>query len=199
MYSFNVLDEFHSLLSYAAIQSENRIREQYEAIRAENFENEDHLEGYKACLEDDFHQLEEAKKLGHALAITGLYRHVETQKRRVLKTTFPDMGKKKVDKIVSGDPQNEIDCTKLIGFAAVDELRMLNNLIKHAGSKADADIAKKYSGWVENMELQDLDKAYERLKPLVKQFMRAFVNEAFDRSPAFEAAPAKKVTGFIRN
>ncbi|PHN43103.1 hypothetical protein AO254_18335 [Pseudomonas syringae] len=195
LHSFDVLDEFHSLLHAAASQSEQNLRDQYEGLSPDSFENDEQMEAYRSYLEDDFYQLGEAKKLGHALAISGLYRQVETHIKRVLGSTFPDIGPKKISKILLGVPQSEIDGSKLLGFAAVDELRMLNNLIKHAGSKADADLAKKYAGWVENAELNDLDKAYERLKPLVKQYMRAFVNDAYDRSTAFEAAPAKTATG----
>lgn len=198
LHSFDVLDEFHSLLHSAASQSEKHLREQYEGLSADSFENEGEMEAYQSFLEDDFYQLGEAKKLGHALAISGLYRQVETHIKRVIGSTFPDIGQKKIGKILLGVPQLEIDGSKLVGFEAVDELRMLNNLIKHAGSKADADLANKYPVWVKNAELLDLDKAYERLKPLVKQYMRAFVIEAHDRSTAFETAPAKTVTGFSK-
>ncbi|MCP2072829.1 hypothetical protein [Pseudomonas lini] len=191
IHSFDVLDEFHSLLNSSATQSEKSLREQYEGLSEAGFENEGEMEAYRSYLEDDFYQLGEVKKLGHALAISGLYRQVETHIKRVLRTTFPDIGKKKIDKILRGEPQSEIDGSKLDGFDAVNELRMLNNLIKHAGSIVDAELASKYPVWVEKVELHDLDKAYDRLKPLVKEYMHAFVHEAYDHSAAFEAAPAK--------
>lgn len=196
MQDFDVLDEFHSLIHSAATQSEKRLNEQYECLNAASFEDESEMEAYQAFLEDDFHQLGEAKKLGHALAITGLYRQVETHIKRVLKSTFPDMGKGKIGKILRGEPQSEIDGSKLVGFDAVDELRMLNNLIKHANSTVDTDLAKKNPAWVEKDQLHGLDNAYERLKPLVKQYMRAFVYEAFDRSTAFEVAPVSTAADF---
>lgn len=196
MQSFDVLDEFHSLLRSAANQSEKHLREQYEGLSSDSFENEGEMEACQAFLEDDFYQLGEAKKLGHALAISGLYRQVETHIKRVLKSAFPAIGKNKIGEILRGIPHSEIDGSKLESFEALDELRMLNNLIKHGGSKVDADLAKKYPVWVENTELHDLDKVYDRLKPLVKNYMRAFVNEAFDRSDAFETAPPKTTAAY---
>lgn len=187
-HSFDVLDEFHSLLRSAAMHSEKRLQEEYEGITPANFEYELDMEDYRSILVDDFHQLVEVKKLGHALAISGLYRQVETHIKRVLRVTFPDIGKNKIKKIVSGEPQAEIDGSVLDGFDAVNELRMLNNLIKHAESIADVELANAYPGWVAGKELHDLDKAYDRLKPIVKRYVRAFVHEAYARSDAFEVA-----------
>lgn len=190
-HTFDVLDEFQSLLEFAWSQSEKRLREEYEGMTAYGFENEHAITDFRSFLEDDFHQLGEVKKLGDALAISALYRQVETQIRRVVGSTFPDANNKKKDKILLGKAVPEIDCSKLPGFDALNELRMLNNCIKHAGSKADAKLASAYPAWIENEELADLNKAYARLKPLAHQYLRAFIDEAYDRSSAFEASPAK--------
>lgn len=189
-YSFDVLDQFHDLLQTAANESEKRLQAEYDGLSPDSFECESHMEAYRSYLDDDFYQLGEAKKLGQALAITGLYRQVETQVKRALRPTFPDMGRKKIEKILRGIPQPEIDSSKLASFDAVNELRMLNNLIKHADSRIDKELATAYPIWVENAELHDLDKTYDRLKPLIEKFIHAFINEAYDRSDAFEAAPA---------
>ncbi|WP_154845760.1 hypothetical protein [Pseudomonas fluorescens] len=197
-HSFDVIDEFQVHLDSAWSQSEARLRKEYEGLSADGFDNELDMEDYRSFLEDDFYQLGEVKKLGQALALSGLYRQFETQVIRVLGSTFPNMGKAKKANILRGISEPEIDCSKLVGFAAVDELRLLNNIIKHAGSKASAELATKYPNWVENTELADLDKAYARLKPLVKQYTHAFVNEAYDQSVAFEAAPAKPASDFSK-
>ena len=197
-HSFDVIDEFQMHLDSAWSQSEARLRKEYAGLSADGFENEHDMEDYRSFLEDDFHQLGEVKKLGQALALTGLYRQLETQVMRVLGSTFPDMGNAKKANILRGIPEPEIDSSKLVGFTAVDELRLLNNIIKHAGSKVSTELATKYPNWVENFELADLDKAYARLKPLVKQYTRAFVNEAYDQSAAFESAPAKPASGFSK-
>jgi hypothetical protein len=194
-HSFDVLDEFQSQLNSAWSLSEKRLREELEGLSPERFENEYDMEAYRAFLEDDSYQLEEVKKLGQALALSGLYRQVETQVKRVLGLTFPDMGKNKKASVLRGEAVQEIDCSKLAGFDAVNELRLLNNIIKHAGSMADAELASKYPVWVANKELADLDQAYARLRPLVKQYMKAFVDEAYDRSAAFDAAPSRTTGG----
>lgn len=194
-HSFDVIDEFQIHLDSAWSQSEARLRKEYEGLNSAGFENEHDMEDYRSLLEDDYYQLGEVKKLGQALALSGLYRQFETQVMRVLGTTFPNMSKTKKANILRGIPEPEIDCSRLVGFAAVDELRLLNNIIKHAGSKASAELATKYPSWVENTELADLDKAYARLKPLVRQYTHAFVNEAYDQSAAFETAPAKPASG----
>jgi hypothetical protein len=184
-HSFDVLDEFISQLESAWTHSQKRLVAEYGGLSADNFENPHDMEDYRSFLEDDFYQLAEVKKLGQALAISGLYRQVETQIKRVLSSAYPDMGQDKRGKVLRGEPVTEIDCSKLSGFDAVDELRMLNNCIKHAGSVADANLASKYPTWQAQEELLDLDKAYARLKPLVKRYMHAFVNEAYDESVAF--------------
>lgn len=187
-YSFDVLDQFHEILQTAVSQSQRKTQEIYDGLNPNSFECESHMEAYQSYLEDDFYQLGEVQKLAHALALSALYRQIETQTKRVLRVTFPAMGKGKIDLIVSGKPQSEIDVSTLVGFAAVEELRLLNNIIKHADNKVNDKLAAVNPIWEKNSELKDLDKTYERLKPLVRDFMRAFINEAYDRSEEFETA-----------
>lgn len=189
----DVLDEFHSLLHSVCAQTEQSLAARYKGISPEDFEHEDDLEAYSSYLEDDFYQLEEAKKLGHALAIMGLYKQVETHINRVLRATFPDIGKGKRKSILIGDPQTEINGSKLAGHAALNELRLLNNLIKHNDSIANSELVSANPMWVAGTELQGLDVAYERLKPLVSQYMTAFVTEAYANTKEFGSPPTASV------
>ncbi|MEE4670447.1 hypothetical protein V2L05_14585 [Pseudomonas alliivorans] len=184
-HSFDVLDEFISQLESAWTHSQKRLAAEYDGLSADRFESENDMEDYRDFLADDYYQLNEVRKLGQALAISGLYAQVELQVKRVLASAFPDMGQDKKNRVLRGEPVTEIDCSTLPEFDAVDELRLLNNIIKHAGAVADAKLASKYPHWQANEKLFDLDKAYARLKPLIKQYMRAFVNEAYDKSTAF--------------
>lgn len=190
-HTFGVLDEFQSMLDSAWAKSEKRLRTKYEGLSPDGFQTEHDMEEYRTFLEDEFYQLGEVKKLCDTLSIAGLYLQVETQVKRVLGSTFPEMSKRNIAKVLRGEAAEEIDCTNLAGFDAVNELRMLNNIIKHAGSKADDALALKYPVWVANEELVGLDKAYERLKPLVKAYLRAFTNEAYDRSDLYDDQPHK--------
>jgi hypothetical protein len=55
-------------------------------------------------------------------------------------------------------------------FRAIDELRLLNNAIKHEG-KVTKQLSQKYRRWCEGKKLEGLDQAYDRLRPKVPVYI----------------------------
>lgn len=51
-------------------------------------------------------------------------------------------------------------------YRAIDELRLLNNAIKHEGVVTQ-ELSKAFTRWKMGSPLNGLDKAYERLRPRV--------------------------------
>lgn len=191
-----VLDEFRLHLSSSIAESRSALKKNYESLNVEQFECEEDLESYQAVLGDDFWQLDEVHNLGESLAIVGLYRLVESHLGGVVKVTFPSLGEKKKAKLIRGD-SSEIDCGSLVGFKAVDELRLINNSIKHNDSKASDELASVYPVWIKDKHMDDLGSHYDRLKPDVIAYMKAFVNEAYAKTAEFESL-VKSAKGFVR-
>jgi len=191
-----VLDEFRLHLSSSLAESRKALQNTYESLNVEQFECEQDLESYQDILSDDFWQLDEVHNLGESLAIVGLYRLVESHLRGIVKVTFPLLGEKKKAKLIRGE-SSEIDCRSLAGFKAIDELRLINNSIKHNDSKANDELATAYPVWVKEKHMENLGAHYDRLKPDVIAYMKAFVTEAYAKTAEFESS-TKPAKGFVR-
>ena len=88
-------------------------------------------------LGSDYHFLEEAEDLVGKLLLIGLYRVVETLTKQVLRHRFPENKVKKCYKVdqlkkVFADELGA-DLTKVARFKEIDEIRELNNKVKHGG------------------------------------------------------------------
>ena len=55
-------------------------------------------------------------------------------------------------------------------YRAIDELRLLNNAIKHTGT-VTKELADKYKRWREGDELSGLDRAYDRFRAKVPVYI----------------------------
>jgi hypothetical protein len=64
-----------------------------------------------------------------------------------------------------------IELEKLAGYTAVDELRSVNNAIKHQGV-VTKDLSK-YSGWIVDAPLTNLDAFIKRVAPNVPTYLEA--------------------------
>jgi hypothetical protein len=112
--------------------------------------------------------------LADQLAIVVLYRVVELNTGRILRHKF---GTTVAGKTFSIDRVGEI-LKKQLGikiesvphYRAIDELRLLNNCIKHEG-RVSKQLADRYSRWKQGVELTDLGAAYERLRPKVPAYI----------------------------
>ncbi|SEJ64934.1 hypothetical protein SAMN05216201_11326 [Pseudomonas linyingensis] len=193
--SSEVLDEFRFHFGSSVAASRKDLQKTYDGLSDEQFECEQDRADYEGVLSDEYWQLDEVKKLGESLAIVGLYRLVETHLGAVLRVTFPSLGEDKKACLIRGN-SNEIDCTNLFGFRAVDELRLINNSIKHNDSKANGKLAMTYPGWIQDKHMENLGAHYERLKPDVMAYLKAFVNEAYAKSGEF-APPSLSTNGQV--
>jgi hypothetical protein len=64
----------------------------------------------------------------------------------------------------------------LSNFTAINELRLLNNSIKHEGVVSD-DLSKEFPSYGQvGSELSELNKVFERLKPRVKSYINELHN-----------------------
>ena len=59
-------------------------------------------------------------------------------------------------------------------YRALDELRYINNSIKHEGV-VSKELAR-FEGWTECEALSNLDTAYERLEPECLGYVRQFIH-----------------------
>ena len=66
--------------------------------------------------------------------------------------------------------QQRIDIKRTPHYRAVNELRLLNNAVKHAG-RVTAELAREYPRWKQGRKLTGVGAAYERLRRPVPSYI----------------------------
>jgi hypothetical protein len=134
----------------------------------------DKIDGPEDYLTDDFAQLDDFAIIASEFAVIGLWRSIELYRRRAMLNVFGQDGAA----IAFKNKKFKEYLAKLgiveetLGRAnAVDELRCLNNAIKHTrhvtGELSNFGCWRKKKG----EELGDLSSHYERLKPLASEYL----------------------------
>ena len=136
---------------------------------------EDLPEEVQEFLADDLYLLESISNLADELSIVALYRVVEINTRRILAHKFGPKAARKASYIRQLQEllkQNGILLERIPHYRAMNELRLLNNAVKHAGY-GSPELAEQYSRWrrFKHKELVGLDDAYERLKTRVPSYI----------------------------
>lgn len=127
--------------------------------------------------EEDHYFLEEAEKLSTELAIVALYKKIEITTKSTVFIAYPDIPSKdlfQIKKMKKALKAKNIDINQLSHYASMDEIRCLNNVIKHGGL-VDGELAR-YPIWKKGTSLSDLHGAYQRLAPLCVLYMRELVD-----------------------
>lgn len=125
---------------------------------------------------DDLYELEAISKLADQLAIVALHCVVEINTGKILTHKFGATAGRNASYIARLSDflrQHGINIKRIPHYRAVNELRLLNNAIKHAGH-VTADLANEYPRWKRGQELDGLGPAYERLKGRIPSYILRF-------------------------
>lgn len=124
-------------------------------------------------LAEDLWELDRISELADQLSIVGLYRVAEINTARMLGHGFGKAAMKNassLDNLTKFLKQNHVTLASVPHFRAIDELRLLNNAVKHDG-RVTGRLSQKYRSWKEGGKLEGLGKAYERLRPKVPAYI----------------------------
>jgi len=127
-------------------------------------------------LADDLHELDAISDLADQLAIVALYRAVEINTGRMIAHKFGTAARRNASSIKALRTllqQQGINIERIPHYRAINELRLLNNAIKHAGH-VTAELANEYPRWKQGQELGGLGATYERLKGRVPSYIFRF-------------------------
>jgi len=166
------------------------LKKKSKSVTKNQFEDEHDYEAYVDTLASDYEILEDIKELSEQLAIVALYRIVELNIKKILLWRYSKEEVKKlrqIDRIADHLSKDGIRLEKVRHYNTADEVRLLNNAIKHE-NKVTKDL-EKYRGYKEGQDLKSLDKAFNRLSPNVPKFLR-FLAE--------KVVPKGKRTGKVR-
>lgn len=174
------IDEMRLLIYGSTERRINSLKREFDNLNAESFDNEKYdvdIDGYKDHLIDLMVNANNIKSLADELSIMALFKSVELKISRVIDNKFKDNGKRTFYgklKLISGDD----DVDKLDGYIAYNELRLINNALKHEGM-VTKELATAYPLWVEGEKLEHLDTTYARLLPHVKYFVSETVSKIY--------------------
>jgi hypothetical protein len=139
--------------------------------------NQEYKESVLVGLQNEHYCLEESVELSLRLAIVALYIKMELRIKAICRLAFPELNvaalyivhdlKKKLE-------QQGVNIKDLASYASFDEVRCINNAIKHGGSVRGK--LAKYSGWTLGEELKDIGDAYSRLAPGCASFISELVD-----------------------
>ena len=164
-YNLCDIDDFFERAKKAR-RSEQKDLEQIAASSGENVPDD--------WLVDDVAQLEKFSWLYSEFAIVGLWRCVELYRKRAVRVALSKEAARRAFKHEEFQKdllQLQIDETKICCARSVNELRCLNNAIKHE-RRVDGELAK-LPRWKNKKddELGDLESHYHRLRPFAERYL----------------------------
>ncbi|EKO3828821.1 hypothetical protein NTE12_005291 [Vibrio harveyi] len=169
-YSISVIDEMYS----AGVNRKNSIvadiqsRCEELAARSDIPEEQFRDEVYYLYENDPSNEVLE---LLEEMQIVALYKLVETTMKRVLKISeIPIPEKKKMTFLGLISHKNlHLNLAEVYGYASFNELRLINNCIKHSG-KVSKQLSN-YDCWAFDAKVTKCGAAYDRLKQDVQRFV----------------------------
>lgn len=168
------LDEFRDLVGSSLKRQERALAKDSESLKSMEDGDDENAAGYASHIEDRWMLLRDVDNLTGQLLIVALYRQTELHIKRVVKRTHPAVDTSKLFNFKALKSAIPFNIEALPKFAAFNELRMLNNAVKHQGKVSD-ELSQNFLNWKLGEDLIGLDSAYERLKPEVGEFISGFV------------------------
>lgn len=180
-FDIETLEEFQRHFESSVAGREKSLTSEYSSLSIDQFEDPEDLPNYQSHLADEFFCLDEVKKLGYELCIVALYKQIELHTKKVVKRNFPSVDEKVLSDFSKLKAALPFKLNKLKNYAAINELRLINNAIKHVG-RVSKELAKCYSTWKAGEKLDRLDSALVRLSPLVQIYVDELVTSAYAHS-----------------
>lgn len=173
---------------FAATESQKSLESELEKkekdIEADNELSESDKRYYVDCLGDDHYESELIKELSEEMVIIALYKTVEIAIKLMLNRsglfTEPELHSfYRIKALKDKVREKVVNIETLQGFPSYDELRCINNTIKHQG-KVNNELAS-FNNWTEGDKLTDLWLHYNRLKPEVRKFVIALSEKLIEK------------------
>jgi len=160
-----------------------KLQQREKIIESDSSLSEDEKYSFIDHLSDDYYQGGLIVNLAEELVIVALYKTVEIAIKKMADRSGLFTAQElhnffRVNSLRSSFRRHVADLRTLPGFDSYDELRCINNSVKHSG-KASSELANY--GWVQGDELENLWPDYIRLKPGVRQFVEELASKIIDK------------------
>lgn len=178
VFDTNDLDEFRDLCGTSLRKRDADLTEASKEFAAMSSVDDQHAEGYASHLEDRWMLLAEVTSLAGQLLVVALFRQTELHIKRVVGRTVPTANPSSLFNFKSLKSALPFVIESVPNFDSFNELRMLNNAVKHQG-KVSQELSENFPCWTMGEALTDLDATYERLQPRIAEFIAAFVKNCY--------------------
>ncbi len=167
------IDKFRDLVSKSIEDEFEHINSNYEAHKQIHHENLESEYMNFSSIQDDAVFMNDVSHLADELSIVALYKLFEQKHKSLIAFHRKENDKSKhysrwenVEEALPEEAKN------LPTFKSVDELRLVNNAIKHEGV-VSKELSKKFPAYGEaGNEFSELDKTFMRLKPCAISYIR---------------------------
>lgn len=183
------IDEFLELLELSTCRRLRKLKEECDSLTEEAFEDSRDLPIYQERLAEQSTATKMARDLGGQLSIIALYKKVEAQTSRVVKKRIPSAASKNLHVFKKLCGVLPFDIRNIDGFQFFNELRLLNNSIKHGGVVSE-ELASAYPLWVSGARIESIANAYERLLPGVEAYMFDLVTQLYSTTSSVSITSA---------
>jgi hypothetical protein len=156
-----------------SVSRERSIRKELDSLNAGQFESDDDYEDYIAHLEADTEFLGAVEELADELCVLALHKKLEITIAKLLKKFYPTLKANELHRIDYLKGNLAFDVESLQGYSSANELRLINNAIKHQGL-VSKPLSAQYPSWVEGAPLSGLGAAFLRLGPGIETYVAAF-------------------------
>jgi len=172
----------HLLLSISSqlLTERQGLESKINEIKKDDFDTDISYQWYIDDLSDTFHTLKDIESEAAKLSIIGLYRDLESNTISIFKWLY-GKDEKKLKKLHRFDEQEKhlindfgFDVRSLSKYKKIDELRLINNAIKHNECKVTAEL-KKYNRWREIIEIKNFLELFDEFCEIIPQYLKELV------------------------
>lgn len=175
------IDEFLDHLNASVNRRIRKLEDEYKNLTVDQFEDPRDIDAYRDHLGEIITSSYDAKALGDELSIVALYKKVESKTGRIVKRLIPATSHKNLSYFKQFCEALPFDIKTVNGFASFNELRLLNNSIKH-GEVVSQELADNFPSWIVGAELKGLDSAFARILPGVETYVSDIVENIYAHS-----------------
>ncbi|MCD9530071.1 hypothetical protein [Photobacterium carnosum] len=177
-------DEVIEGVYLSVVEAKNNLLEEIsrQAVKIENDANlsDDEKHYLIDSLSDEHFLSEKTTELAGEMLIVAFYKTIEIEIKDMMKfselfTVQELLSLYRIRELKRHVASKITDIEQLDGFTQYDELRCINNCIKHSG-KVNNELAA-YPNWTEGNKLESLEDSYWRLKDDVNGFISRFKDE----------------------
>lgn len=172
------IDEFLGHLKASLGHRLQVLNEELSTLSEGQFEDPLDIYRYQEHLLEQIFSAQNARDLGDELSVIALYKKIETKTCRIIKHRISAAASKNLSYYKQLREALPFDLDAVHGFSSFNELRLINNSIKHDGVVSQ-DLADNFPVWTVGAELTELGRAFARILPGAKNYVSDLVEKVY--------------------